>query len=380
MRTLKKYLSLVLIASTLTLLVSCKRGGSNNGGSNIDNDLCPVASTLSLTDKGGYQVARFFTPEDTINPIATYILVPKSSDIPADLPDGTIIRTPVSNLLVYSSVSAEALKELNAINSVKGVVDAKYFTQPEIVNGLKDGTVTDCGAASNPTAERVITMQPDAILLNIYDGMQVAGIDALAVPVIKMTDNYETSPLGRAEWIKFLGALTLQKEKADSIFDSVSRNYNTLRSSVSNSNNRPLVITDNMYQGVWYVPGGNSFQANLIADAGGDYFRKDDRSSGSLSLSFEEVLNKGRHADVWIIKYFGDNLDKNTLLGMDQRYASFSAIDKNGVYYTNSMDGAYFNDLVYHPDRLLQDYVKIFKSIAEGTQPENLRYFKPLGK
>ncbi len=366
-----------LLTLILPLIAACKRGNESYTRS---EDTTPDAITLHLTDNNNFKIASFFTTEDTINPVATYILVPKSSDIPDNLPKGTIIRTPVSNLLIYSTVTAEALKELHSIESVKGVVDAKYFAQPEIINGIKNGSVTDCGAAENPTGEKVIAMKPDAILLNIYEGMNVAGVDALGVPVIKMTDNYETSPLGRAEWIKFLGALTHQESTADSIYNAVKINYQKQMEIASGINKKPLVLTDNMYQGVWYVPGGHSFQARMIADAGGIYFRKDDSSTGSLSLSFEEVLDKGRNADVWIIKSFGQDLNRNSLIGMDNRYASFSAVNNDGVYCANTQNGAYFNDLVYHPDRLLEDYVAIFKAVSEGKKAVNLRYFKLLEK
>lgn len=370
---------------TLTLLTiyaalcfgSCARSSSSADTSG--QDLAPRAQMLSLTEKDGYTLAQFFSPRDTVHPQSVYALVPREKDIPAEIPQGaTIIRTPIKSLVIYSNVTAAALKELGALEVVKGVVDAQYFTVPEITAGIADGSIVNCGAASAPTAEKVIALHPEAILLNLYDGMNVSGIDAMQIPLVKMVDNYESTPLGRAEWIRLLGALTGTEAKADSIYRTVADNYTQLLKDTRQITKRPKVLTDTMYEGIWYVPGGHSFQARLIADAGGEYFCADDKSEGSLSLNFEQVLLKGRDADVWIIKIFGQDLTHDALLRLNPGYGSFESTRSGNVYYANTAAGSLFDDMVYHPDKILSDYAAIFRAVSNGEKATGLHYFKSL--
>ncbi|MCM1290350.1 MAG: ABC transporter substrate-binding protein [Prevotella sp.] len=377
MKTVLKYIGIFLSITLLVILMGCSEKKGNSDVESI-GDSTPYAERLHLSKHDDVTIAKIFSSSDTVNPIETYLLIPRDKDVPKNLPEGTVIRTPVQSLLVYSTVTAEALMELGSMDVIKGVVDAQYFTRPEIKEGIESGRIVDAGASSNPTAEKVIALHPDAIVLNIYDGMDVAAIDALNVPIIKMSDNYETTPLGRAEWIKFIGALTGKEAESEKMFTQVARDYNTILERNAGLEKRPKVLTETMYEGVWYVPGGNSFQSHLIYDSGGNYFRKDDQSTGSLSLNFEQVLASGRDADVWLIKVFGEDLTKEGLLKKDARYGNFNAVKSGGVYYTNTADGTLFYDMAYHPERILADYSNIFTAYSEGKEANALRYFRQM--
>lgn len=378
MKAYRKTLWIFFSMTLLFLTTGCINSGNEKREKTSGKDLAPVAGNLRLSQEEGYKLARFYGEKDSITPLATYILAPADKPLPENLPSGTVVRVPIKSALIFSTVTAEALKELQSLDVVKGVVDKQFFAQPEIKEGLKTGRIIDAGSASLPSTEKIIAMRPDAILLNQYDGMDVTGIDELGIPVIKMVDNLELTPLGRAEWIKFLGALTGKETLSDSLFRGVSERYQKAASSTSTLSQSPVVLTDNLYQGVWYVPGGNSFQARMIQDAGGKYFLKNDKSTGSLSLSFEQVLKEGRNADIWLLKVWGIELDKEGLLSLDERYANFKAVKTGGVYYANTADGLIFNDMVYHPDLLLTDYAAIFRAFSEGKDPGPLRYFKKM--
>lgn len=53
-------------------------------------------------------------------------------------------------------------------------------------------------------------------------------------------------------------------------------------------------MTGVMYGDVWYVPGGRSYAAKFIEDAGGKYLWSDNPKTGSIELSFESVLEKAK--------------------------------------------------------------------------------------
>lgn len=360
------------------LFASVLIGGCHSSGSKSQQgeNMMDYARFIRVKQCDGYRMAEVVNPKDSNLVDETYILVPKTTSLPDSLPPGIVLRTPLSNLVIFSTVFAGALDELGELESIRGVVDAEYFSQPFIKDGIKNGRIVDLGSSSGPSGERLTSLSPDAILLSIYEGMDVKGIDKSGIPLIRMSDNLEADPLGRAEWIRFIGMLIGQEQKADSIFASVKKKYTRLKEQAKQYSSRPKVLTENMYQGVWYVPGGGSYQARIIEDAGGKYPWSTDKSTGSLSLSFEEVLHKGNDADIWLLKLYGKTLTREELIGMDSRYAYFKAVDRGGVYYADTQSTPLFEEFPYHPERLLQDYILIFHPETEGQ----LRYFMPMGK
>lgn len=372
---MNKTLSILLVAAMALAMAACgnsKNSSSSRSGENIMRH----SKLLSIEDHREYKTAKIFNAHDSATVDAVYILIDKDAKMPNGLPQGTVIRTPIDNAVVFSSVFAGILDELGEIGIVKGVVDAGYFKHPVITDGLKSGKVADLGPASGPSLEKIAAQQPQAIFLSIYDGMDVKNIDKSGVPIIRMSDNFETDPLARAEWMKLFGVLTGKEDKADSIFDNVEKEYSMLKEQAKKYTSKPSVLVENMYQGVWYLPGGASYQARIIEDAGGRYLWGDDKSAGSLNLSFEEVLAKAHDADIWLLKLFGTGLDKKTLLGMDRRYGGFKAVDKGGVYYSDTQKTRLFEEFPYHPERLLRDYMLVFHPEAEGK----IRYFKKMGE
>ncbi len=364
--------TLILIAS-MFLAVACTGNKSGKAGTDNDNNVMQYAKMLRMYDHDGYTLAEILSPQDSTKVTSRFILLPEGAEKPAANNATQVITVPLKSAIVYSSVHAAAMNELGQSGCIKGVADASYFKLPFVLNGIDNGTITDIGSSTSPSTEKIIDLNLQAIIVNQYEGADLKGIDRLGIPVIQMAENLENTPLGRAEWIKFIGALTGERAKADSIFAAVEKHYTDLRGQAAVSSNRPKVLTENMYQGVWYVPGGASYKARMIADAGGIYPWADDKSAGSLNLSFEQVLDRAQDADYWLLQVFGEELSRTALLKMDSRYASFQAVDKGGVYYCDTQATFIFEETPFHPDRLLEDYIAIFSG-----KTGSLHYFKPM--
>lgn len=59
-----------------------------------------------------------------------------------------------------------------------------------------------------PDIERIIALKPEAILVSPFENSGGYGkLDKLHIPIIEAADYMESSPLGRAEWMKFYGML-----------------------------------------------------------------------------------------------------------------------------------------------------------------------------
>lgn len=391
----------VILAALVCGIVS---GGCASETADSVRPLLPKSEHARLlrlqTSDPHFTIAEIISASDSIRVAERYLLFNTQADkavrdsLSRIFPGAQTFDAPLRNMLVYSSVQGRAFVELGVSEAVGGIVDSQYFNVPELAEAIASGKITDCGAASSPSKEKILAMHPDAILLSLYEGMDVGGVDKLGIPVVKLVDNLEATPLGRAEWLRFLGALTGRQAEADSIFACVKENYNRIKTESSALSRRPKILTDNIYQGVWYLPAGESFASRLIADAGGDYPWKDTKGNGSLACSFEEVIGKAKDAEVWLIRLFDKDLTLSSLEKEDSRYSAFEAFENGNVWFANSAETPVFEDATYHPDRLLADYARIFRIIAakeagkgkteetrsEATGSDSLLYFKKIGR
>ena len=371
----------ILFIFLLALLSSC--GGKSKSSSVIEAEKAiPLryAENLSLSATEDYTIARLRNPWDTTRILHTYVLVDKKKSLPADLPEGTLVRTPLSKAVVYSSVHCGLLNQIGALKSIGGVCDLKYIKLQEVQDGCRTGSITDVGNGMNPDIEKIIDLHPDAIMLSPFENSGGYGrVEKLNIPIIECADYMETSALGRAEWMRFYGLLFGQAQKADSLFAEVEKNYNELKALVAPLSSAPSVISELKNGSAWYVPGGKSTSARIYADAGANYVFANDEHSGSVPLAFETVFDKRQNADFWLIKY-NQAIDK-TYKELEQDYApytGFRAFKERNIYGCNTGKVDFYEDSPFHPDRLLKDLIKIFHpTLLEGYE---LKYFTKLAE
>lgn len=370
---MKRHLLYIPFLLLLVVLSACRNGSVAAEGTNSDS-IITEARLLKIEPARGYTLVTVKNPwKDGI--LHRYVLVPADSALPPQLPVGTIVRTPLRRALVYSSVHSSIIKEMGMFASVKGVCDSQFFTDPDVLNGVNDGSIADCGSSMTPTVEKVIEMQPDAILLSPYQDATYGQITKLDIPIIECADYMEYTPLGRAEWVKFYGLLLGREPEAEAIFSQVAQSYNAIKQHAAKAARHPMVLTEMVISGVWNVPGGQSYMARILQDAGATYPWASDKSTGSLNLDFNQVLAVAQQADVWLIKSFYihsyEDLKANYALN-DQ----FQAFKHRKVYVCDTNKTRLFEQFPFHPDRLLREYYNIFHPEENDTQ--TTLYFHPL--
>ena len=363
-----------LLWTCSTVAASCTTG-SGNAPAAADSPTITEAQGLTIERAGGYTTVSVANPWKQGQTLHTYILVPRDSEIPSTLPEGTLVRTPIERAVVYSAVHGGVIKELGEMSSIAGVCDAEYFNMAEIQEGIADGSVADAGSSMSPSVERIIALQPDAIILSPFQNAGYGALTSLGVPIIECADYMESTPLGRAEWVKLFGELYCKPNAADSIFQATSAAYNAIKASVASAAGRPKVLTEMLYSGVWYVPGGGSYMAAMLRDAGAEYPWSDDQSTGSLSLDLPQVLNRASDADVWLIKPMAA-IDYAALRRENKLYGEFKAFKEKRVYQCVTLGSTLYQDFPFHPDVLLSDYVAIFH--PEIAPSGSTRYYHPL--
>lgn len=360
--------SIYFLVTSLIMMTSCFRSGNSAGMAlNTQDSVITAARLLSIQRAPGYTVVTVGDPWKG-GVLHRYVLVPRDSMMPDNLPDGTVVRTPIKNALVYSSVHTSLMNELGAISAVRGVVDSQYFNDSIITAGLRAGTIADCGNSMNPTVERVIDMQPDAILLSPYQDASYGQIAKLDIPLIECADYLEYDPLGRAEWVKFYGELVGKRAEADSLYQAVVTAYNEMKQKAANAETHPTVVTEMVISGVWNVPGGQSYMARILTDAGGKYLWADDENTGSLALDFNQVLSVAQDADYWFIKWTNINSLKD-LQGAYDLNKEMAAFKNKRVYVCDTDKTRFFDRIPFHPEVLLCEFAAIM-------HPELLPDFK----
>ena len=366
----------------LVLLLSACGGGSKTSSVPEGGDTLKMkyATNLSVVKFPDYTMVSIRNPWDTLKTLHTYLLTDKTQPVPGNLPEGTVVRVPLERAVVYSVVLGSVLKELGQAKSIKGVCNLEYFKMPEVQDGCRKGEIVDCGNGMNPDIEKIIDLRPDAIMLSPFENSGEYGrVGKLGVPVIECADYMETSPLGRAEWLRFYGLLVGQEQRGDSLFAQIENEYLAVKALAAHAASRPTVLSDLKYGSAWYIAGGQSTTGRLYADAGADYIFAELPNSGSVPMAFETVFDKGEHADFWLIKYNQPRDKTYKELQKDYSlYARFKAFRERRIYGCNTHRIPFYEESPFHPEILLKDMVKIFHpELLEGYEP---KYFSNLAE
>lgn len=371
MAVLRDILATIFVA---IFLVACN--GSITREEAVGEVLTTQSQLLSIIDCDGTTIVEIENPWKEGAVLKLFALVHRDSVIPQNLPSNAeLLRVPINSALVYSSVHAGVIDELGSIDAVTGVVDAEYYKIPEIVKGVKAGTVVDAGNSMAPTIEKIVELSPEAIFTSPFQNAGHGAIEKLGIPIIECADYMETTPLGRAEWIKLFGELLCKRDEANAIYEEVERKYNALVAKTKNVEEKPTVISEMLIDGVWFLPGGRSYMAQMFADAGAAYPWSEDESTGSLQLDFATVYDKAYNADYWLIKSPEPNF---SLADLESKYPlnkKMEAFAKGGVYVINTVETSFFEDFPFHPEKLLKEYIMLFHPEVLGDE-QSFKYLR----
>ena len=369
----------ICIFSTLFLSLGCdvkQRSSSDRIGSSSEKAML-YATGFEVTDRDGYTEVAIKDPWNKGKILRRYLLTPRDKQLPAALPSGTVVRVPLRKMVVYTAVHAAMFDELGAIEEITGVCEGRYIKDSTIKARIEKGLIQDLGKATSPNIEKMIALGTEVIIASPFEHGSYGAVEKTGIPVIECTDYMETDPLGRAEWIKFIGLLTGEVERADSLFRTTESNYLRLKALTENVSYRPKLMTEMRYGNSWYVSGGESYMAHLYKDAGADYLFAYLKGAGGIPLSFESVLQKAIHADLWTILYNRDEEMTYSALQSDYNsYSRFDAFCNRRIYGCNVNYLPYYEEVPLHPDYLLEELIAIFHPNLLSSH--TFRYFKPL--
>lgn len=441
----KKYIFGALL--TLLVLTACQ-GGKTTAGEAEEGDTLKMkyAKLLTIVKHGEKGTASLdedaenaeyqYAEVNVANPwkagtlLHRYILIPKGKE-----GDETVtrlalqrtsgmgcttdtVRTPVARSAVFIAPHCQLMYELGCQQAIRGVCDLNYINIPDVRkraasagNASAQNSIVDCGSSMAPDIERIIALKPEAILVSPFENSGGYGkLDKLHIPIIEAADYMESSPLGRAEWMKFYGMLfgkdknisttaagkaseaavgkaseatagkaseaTLPAScelRADSLFAQIEKEYLKLKAEAGKLPKGLSILTERKMGNVWYVPGGQSTIGILLKDANARYIFSDDQHSGSLPMSPEQILAKGSQVDVWAFKYFGGApLSQVQLLQEYDGYKALAAFSRGNIYQVDTSTVPYFELTSFHPELLLREFI----ILAHGSRFGKLKFYK----
>lgn len=367
------YLPITMVVSLF--FFSCDRPKSEFKKSNKNVELktsIKYAKGFDIQVYNGYKKLIIKSPYPDAEQYQEFILV---TDRKTDFDGKNKIYVPVKKVVATSTTHIPMIEILDQTNSLIGFPTTDFISSKKTRDNVEKGLIKDLGNEQDFNTEVLINLQPEVMVAfsmgkstKLYQNIERNGI-----PVIFNGDWLEATPLGRAEWIKFFGALYNKDKEADSIFQSIELQYLEAKKIALKAKSRPKIMSGVLYKDKWNLPAGESFTAQLYKDANVDYLWGASKGQGSLVLSFETVFEKAGKAAYWIGSGYYTTLEE--LEAANSHYVQFDTFKTKEIYSFSkrrSENGGveYFEFAPMQPHIVLKDLIKV-------VHPELLPGYEP---
>lgn len=302
-----------------------------------------------------------------------YVLVqcgtpkPRTADFP---PETKFIEVPAGDLITLSTTQLPALTQLGLLDHLVGIDSGFYISTTEVTDRIADGAVAEVGFGAEINIERVLELAPDLVMTYGFNPATDAHPVLLEAGIFAALDASwrESSPLGRAEWLKFTALFYNQEARANEIYAEIADQYESVKALAASgtTDERPDILINSFlgYADAWFIPGAGTYVGQLIRDAGGDLLLAEEGSTASHGLSFEVVYAGGLNADIWLVETFGVST-AGDLIALDSRFGDFAAFQSGEVWNNNRDENAnggnnYYEWGVTNPHLVLADLAAIF--------------------
>ena len=349
----------------LIFTVNCTKKVENKAVSDVkSSNSIQYAKGLEIYDYDTYSVVKVSNPWPEAKESFSYVLHKKGISVPDSLKKYTHIQVPIQSIVVTSTTHIPSLEMLGVENTLLGFPNTNYVSSDKTRALIDAKKIKEIGTNQSLNTEVLIDLAPDIIVGFSIDNNNktYSNLEKNGQKIIYNGDWTEQSPLGKAEWIKFFGALYGLKDKADAQFKTIEKEYNEALALAQKTTTKPTVFSGAIYQEKWYLPGGKSWASLFIKDANAHYLWEETPETGSLSLSFETVLEKAEDADFWIGPAQFTTLKEIT--DDNPNYQFFKAYKNKNVYSFSTKKGKTGGVLYYElapnrPDLILKDLIKI---------------------
>ncbi|SDS63935.1 iron complex transport system substrate-binding protein [Formosa sp. Hel1_31_208] len=331
-----------------------------------------------------YNILTITNPWPNAHKSYRYALIPKENAAKTTLNkddyDGILI-TPIERIVITSTTHVPALELLNVEHTLVGFPGTNYISSEKTRERIEKGNIRELGKNEGINTEVLLELRPEVVIAFGVDGtnksMEI--VSKGRIPVIYNGDWVEKSPLAKAEWIKFFGALYQKEKEADSLFNQIEHDYLEAKTIASKAISQPTVLCGAMHKDVWYLPNGSSPEAQFLKDANVNYLWSETTESGSIALSFEAVFERAKDAQLWLSPSYYASYE--ALRQSNSHYTEFDAFKNRHIFTFSNTTGTSGGVIYYElgtarPDLVLKDMIKICH--PDLLNNYDTTFFKPL--
>jgi len=337
----------------------------------IETAVISWATGFDISDYGEVKVLRFFQKGDTSR-VDSLVLYKVPSRIPFRF-NCRSVKYPVNSAACLSATHVSFIHKIGMLDKVTGITALDHSFLPELESSVKSGKVKEIAVGGNFKSETLLALNPDVVFISPMKNQSLELLEKSGLLLVPVGEFLETSPLGRAEWIKYVSLFFDAADKAAQVFDSLEMKYLHLKSLTLKipAENKPAVFSGNLISGVWYLPGGNSYESAFFKDAGARYLWEDNPEPGSIGLGYESVFVRAVKADYWrMVVYTDQDYTYEKMKLEDERYTNFPAFSRRKVFCCNTRHSPLYQVGVLEPHVILADYIFIFHpDLLPGYSP-----------
>ena len=353
----KKIVALLCAFMTSVFLIGC--GGSdaevNSSANTVQNESVDVKapqinglvyeSTVELEYakcfqifryEGGYSVIRVDDGRD-------YILIPEGGKIPDGLPSScTVMQKPLDNIyLQATSVMCffDTMNELDHIRLSGTNKDGWYVDNA--VTAMEKGDIVFAGKYSEPDYELMISEGCDLALestMILHNPEVMEKLEEMGIPVFIERSSYETEPLAKTEWVKLIGELVEEPEKAEEIYEAQKNMVSELEG--FENTEKTIAFFYINQNGIIVTRKSEDYFAKMIEIAGGRYVFENlgdpESKTSGVNMTMEEFYATAKDADYII---YNASIDEplnsvDELIEQNSLFADFKAVQNGNVWTT----------------------------------------------
>lgn len=304
-----------------------------------------------------------------------FLVRPEGAAELSTLPEGVVeLRQPLQNIYLVSSSIMDYFIHLDALDSIAlAGTKAEGWYLEEVKAAMEAGNIAYAGKYSAPDYERILASHCSLAIENtmVYHTPEVKEqLEKFGVPVLVERSSYESGPLARMEWLKFIGLLLGKADEAEKIFnEKIAEIEPILQQDPTGKTVAFFSVTGN---NLINVRKGGDYVAQMIGMAGGDYLfsdlTDDGNSLSTMNLPQETFYAEARDADVLIYNSTIEGVvdTRRQLIEKCAMLADFKAVQSGDCWCTSK---SFFQESMSLPD-LIVDMNRVF---TEGNPaPEEL--------
>ena len=315
----------------------------------------------------------------TIGSDQEFLLVAQDAAVPENVPSSiTILRQPLSHIYLVASAAMDYFDHLDAVDriSLSGLKADDWYIESAKA-AMEEGSMRYAGKYSAPDYEAILESGCDLAIENtmIYHTPEVIEqLQTTGVPVLVERSSYESSPLGRIEWLKLYGALVGKEDLACSQYDELLAALSPILDQEASGQTVAFFYINS--SGAVNVRKSGDYIAKAIAMAGGQYVSFDESGEenalSTMTIQMESFYASAVDADIMIynstidgeIRTIDELLTKSPLL------ADCKAVQEGSVWCITKN--------FYQESLALGDLILDVHAILQDKAAENLHFLRKL--